>query len=30
MSEKQFLEFLAFMGSFYEASLENLKTLLEK
>ena len=30
MSEKQFLEFLAFMGSFYEASLENLKTSLEK
>ena len=30
MSEKQFLEFLVFMGSFYEASLENLKKLLEK
>ena len=30
MSEKQFLDFLAFMGSFYEASLENLKTILEK
>ena len=30
MSEKQFLEFLVFMGSFYEASLENLKQLLEK
>ena len=30
MTEKQFLEFLAFMGSFYEASLENLKKLLEK
>ena len=30
MSEKQFLEFLAFMSSFYEASLENLKALLEK
>ena len=30
MSEKQFLEFLAFMGSFYETSLENLKTKLEK
>jgi len=30
MSEKQFIEFLAFMGSFYEASLENLKALLEK
>ena len=27
MSEKQFLEFLVFMGSFYEASLENLKIL---
>ncbi len=30
MSEKQFLEFLAFMGSFYEESLENLKASLEK
>ena len=30
MSEKQFIEFLAFMGSFYEASLENLKASLEK
>ncbi|MGH1567334.1 MAG: SRPBCC family protein [Nitrosopumilus sp.] len=30
MSEKQFLDFLVFMGSFYEASLENLKILLEK
>ncbi|MFQ5497894.1 MAG: SRPBCC family protein [Nitrosopumilus sp.] len=30
MTEKQFLEFLAFMGSFYEASLENLKKALEK
>ena len=30
MTEKQFLEFLVFMGSFYEASLENLKMLLEK
>ncbi len=30
MSEKRFFEFLAFMGSFYEASLENLKTSLEK
>ncbi len=30
MSEKQFIEFIAFMGSFYEASLENLKALLEK
>lgn len=30
MSEKQFIEFLVFMGSFYEASLENLKSALEK
>ena len=30
MSEKQFTDFLVFMGSFYEASLENLKTSLEK
>ena len=30
MPEKQFIDFLAFMGSFYNASLENLKTLLEK
>ena len=30
MSEKQFLELLAFMGSFYETSLENLKEVLEK
>ena len=30
MSEKQFLEFLAFMGSFYEASLENLKKQIER
>ena len=30
MSEKQFSEFSAFMGSFYEASLKNLKALLEK
>ena len=30
MSEKQFMEFLAFMGSFYQASLENLKRLLER
>ena len=30
MTEKQFLEFIVFMGSFYEASLENLKKLLEK
>ena len=30
MSERQFTEFMAFLGSFYYASLENLKTLLEK
>ena len=30
MPEKQFIEFLAFMGSFYDASLENLKISLEK
>ncbi|AJM92741.1 MULTISPECIES: SRPBCC family protein [Nitrosopumilus] len=30
MTEKQFTDFLVFMGSFYEASLENLKALLEK
>ena len=30
MSEKEFIDFLAFMGSFYEASLENLKILLEQ
>jgi len=30
MSEKQFTEFRVFLGSFYYASLENLKTLLEK
>ena len=30
MSQNEFLQFLAFMGSFYEASLENLKALLEK
>lgn len=30
MTENQFIEFLAFMGSFYESSLENLKILLEK
>ncbi len=30
MSEKQFSEFLRFMGSFYETSLQNLKVLLEK
>lgn len=30
MSEKEFADFLAFMGSFYEASLVNLKILLER
>ena len=30
MSENQFIEFVVFLGSFYEASLENLKALLEK
>jgi len=30
MSEKEFVDFLAFIGSFYEASLENLKVLLEE
>ena len=30
MSEKQFFEFLEFMCSFYKASLENLKVILEK
>lgn len=30
MTKNQFMEFLAFMGSFYEASLENLKHKLEK
>ncbi len=30
MTEKKFLEFLVFMGSFYEASLSNLKNSLEK
>ena len=30
MTEKEFLEFLVFMGSFYDASLENLKESLEK
>ena len=29
MSKKEFNEFLAFMGSFYEGSLENLKKILE-
>jgi hypothetical protein len=30
MTEKQFLEFLVFMGALYDSSLENLKTILEK
>jgi hypothetical protein len=30
MTEKEFLEFLVFMGTFYETSLENLKKSLEK
>ena len=30
MTENEFLEFLVFMGAFYEASLENLKKSLEK
>jgi hypothetical protein len=30
MTENEFLEFLVFMGTFYEASLENLKESLEK
>ncbi len=30
MTEKEFLEFLVFMGAFYEASLVNLKNSLEK
>jgi len=30
MTEKQFLEFLVFMGTFYETSLGNLKKVLEK
>ena len=30
MSEKEFTEFMVFLGSFYYASLENLKILLEK
>ena len=30
MTENKFLEFLVFMGAFYETSLENLKTSLEK
>ena len=30
MTEKQFLDFVVFLGVFYETSLENLKELLEK
>ena len=30
MTEKEFLEFLVFMGTFYETSLSNLKQILEK
>jgi uncharacterized protein YndB with AHSA1/START domain len=30
MTEKQFLDFVVFLGVFYEASLENLKASLEK
>jgi len=30
MTKKEFNEFLAFMGSFYEGSLENLKGILEQ
>jgi hypothetical protein len=30
MSEKEFLDFIVFMAALYEASLENLKALLEK
>jgi len=30
MSEKQFLDFMVFLGAFYETSLENLKASLEK
>jgi len=30
MTENKFLEFLVFMGTFYETSLENLKNSLEK
>ena len=30
MTERQFLEFLVFMGTFYESSLDNLKKELEK
>ena len=30
MTENEFLEFLVFMGTFYETSLENLKNSMEK
>jgi len=30
MTEREFFEFLAYIGSFYEGSLENLKNSLEK
>ncbi|HUT07177.1 MAG TPA: SRPBCC family protein [Nitrosopumilaceae archaeon] len=30
MTENEFLEFLVFMGTFYETSMENLKNALEK
>lgn len=30
MTKNQFMEFLVFMGTFYEGSLENLKQILEK
>ncbi len=30
MSEKEFIDFVVFMGAFYDASLENLKATLEK
>ena len=30
MTEEEFLEFLVFLGTFYETSLENLKNSLEK
>lgn len=30
MSEKQFLDFVVFLGAFYETSLKNLKASLEK
>ncbi|MFB5627964.1 MAG: SRPBCC family protein, partial [Nitrosarchaeum sp.] len=30
MSKKQFIEFVTFLGTFYEKSLDNLKKLIEK